>query len=201
MRTDDPVSIEARAGFSSEDTDIRRVVWLDGELLVELTSNTLSIVELLRIAEAVERVTEANSGTAHDPAARGPLWYLPLLNEEEARPRPNRVLSGITVGMDVDPVFESCVGADPVRVDIKLAYESELDPRPGYLPADAEPGLDAPAAVSCGGTLVWAEQEFNVPGDLSIGRFGAKPGEWIISCAVPSHWTVSPRSRPRNAST
>ena len=57
LRTGEAVQVSGHDGYRSEEEDgVARLVWFDGEIVAELTSNALPATELLRIAESAALV-------------------------------------------------------------------------------------------------------------------------------------------------
>ncbi len=68
LRTGDPVKVNGRDGYQSEEDGVARLVWADGEIVAQLTSNALSLAELLRIAESTEVAATTAAPGAVTPA-------------------------------------------------------------------------------------------------------------------------------------
>jgi outer membrane lipoprotein-sorting protein len=56
LRTGERVKVNGRDGFASQDAGVIQVVWADGEIVAQLTSNALSPAELLLTAQSAELV-------------------------------------------------------------------------------------------------------------------------------------------------
>ena len=56
LRTGEAVRVGGHDGFASQDAGVVQLVWAEGEIVAQLTSNALSLEELLRIAESAALV-------------------------------------------------------------------------------------------------------------------------------------------------
>lgn len=106
----------------------------------------------------------AAPGDAGDPP------YLVFLAEWEAGARDPVIINGIEIRPGPTP-SEPCDGERDWS-HAETAFDTNLDPRPGSLPAGTVPSLTPLEGMTCDGAPHWSEANYTLPGPEDGGRWG-----------------------------
>ena len=110
---------------------------------------------------------------------RDPGWFLPLIEEDRAKPRFDQTINGITVGPTSSRRGGPCEGLSGTSAEVSSGpYDrdraGQLRIEPKYLPAGTltSDGVLLQGLVVCRGVPASTSRLFEVPADRSTGRFG-----------------------------